>query len=62
MPRIAEIILARDGDASDRANLENNTAIGGARPRCNVESDVKVETPFLLARNGVSAWPAPPGG
>ncbi|HLK58869.1 MAG TPA: response regulator [Chthonomonadaceae bacterium] len=30
VPRVAETILARDGDASDGTNIENNTAIGGA--------------------------------
>jgi prepilin-type processing-associated H-X9-DG protein len=30
VPRIAETILARDGDASDGTNIENNTSIGGA--------------------------------
>lgn len=28
--RVSETILARDGDASDGTNIENNTAIGGA--------------------------------
>lgn len=28
--RVAQTILARDGDASDGTNIENNTAIGGA--------------------------------
>jgi len=28
--RVAETILARDGDANDGTNIENNTAIGGA--------------------------------
>lgn len=30
IPRVADTILARDGDASDGTNVENNTAIGGA--------------------------------
>ena len=30
IPRVAETILARDGDANDGTNIENNTAIGGA--------------------------------
>ena len=30
IPRVAQTILARDGDASDGRNIENNTAIGGA--------------------------------
>jgi len=30
VPRVAETILARDGDASDGTNIENNTSIGGA--------------------------------
>lgn len=28
--RVAETILARDGDASDGTNIENNTSVGGA--------------------------------
>jgi prepilin-type N-terminal cleavage/methylation domain-containing protein/prepilin-type processing-associated H-X9-DG protein len=28
--RVAETILARDGDASDGTNIQNNTAVGGA--------------------------------
>ena len=30
VPRPAQTILARDGDASDGTNIENNTSIGGA--------------------------------
>jgi prepilin-type N-terminal cleavage/methylation domain-containing protein/prepilin-type processing-associated H-X9-DG protein len=30
VPRIAQTILARDGDASDGTNINNNTSIGGA--------------------------------
>lgn len=30
VPRISQTILARDGDASDATNINNNTAIGGA--------------------------------
>jgi prepilin-type N-terminal cleavage/methylation domain-containing protein/prepilin-type processing-associated H-X9-DG protein len=30
VPRVAQTILARDGDASDGTNIENNTTIGGA--------------------------------
>lgn len=30
VPRVSETILARDGDASDGTNINNNTAIGGA--------------------------------
>jgi prepilin-type N-terminal cleavage/methylation domain-containing protein/prepilin-type processing-associated H-X9-DG protein len=30
VPRISQTILARDGDASDGTNINNNTAIGGA--------------------------------
>src|SRR5258708_33779627 len=30
VPRVTQTILARDGDASDGTNIENNTSIGGA--------------------------------
>lgn len=30
VPRVSQTILARDGDASDGSNVNNNTAIGGA--------------------------------